>query len=297
MSLTALLLALAGEAELTLDVPSFHVAGAPFAVHLALVAPEGGAELESWRVTAAAFALDGRGLGERKGGTLRLAAGERQALDVALELPADVRDFELAWCDRPARRVRVLAPAPRGLAFLDEAAVPAAELARYWVLLATNRGDMLLEFWPEVAPNHVRNFLELCGRGFYDDLTFHRVLPGFMIQGGDPDGSGSGRGPRRLAPEFSDRPHRRGVLSMARGPELDSASCQFFLLHADAAHLDGSYSAFGRVVNGLATLDRIATAPGSPLPAGGNRPYSPQVILRASVVAAPADPASFQESK
>ena len=202
---------------------------------------------------------------------------------------------------QPAHKVRVLEAAPKGLKFMDEAALPAAELTQYWVLLRTNCGDILAEFWPDVAPNHVRNFLDLSSTGFYDGLTFHRVIPGFMIQGGDPDGTGDGNGPRKLQAEFSDRKHTPGVLSMARhgtsgkkGPEdplKDTASCQFFIMHKDYPSLDGSYSAFGKVVLGMAAVDAIVNAPKGP----NDRPKDPQVMERVLVVKAPADAAAWRE--
>ncbi|HEX6883170.1 MAG TPA: peptidylprolyl isomerase [Planctomycetota bacterium] len=173
---------------------------------------------------------------------------------------------------------------------MDEAALPAAELAKYWVLLTTNRGDLLAEFWPDVAPNHVRNFLDLSHTGFYDGTTFHRVIPGFMIQGGDPDGSGSGNGPRILKAEFNAKKHVPGVLSAARTPDPNSASCQFFVMHANAPHLDGQYSGFGQLVTGLDVVDRIVKTPRGQ----GDRPHEPQIIERAVVVKAPADPAAWK---
>ena len=178
-----------------------------------------------------------------------------------------------------------LAPAP---ADVDWLRLEAEDAAEYAVLLATNRGPILLELWPDRAPKHVRNFLDLSATGFYDGTTFHRVFPGFMIQGGDPEGTGNGRGPRQLEAEITDAEHRRGVLSMARGNDLHSASCQFFLMHADAPNLDGLYTAFGRMLGGFDALDRIANAPGTPIPgAGGTRPAKRQIIERARVVLAP----------
>jgi peptidyl-prolyl cis-trans isomerase B (cyclophilin B) len=176
---------------------------------------------------------------------------------------------------------------------MDEKAMPAAELSKYWVLLGTSRGDILVEFWPDVAPGHVRNFLDLSYTGFYNGLTFHRVIPGFMIQGGDPDGNGTGGGPRRLKAEFNQKKHVRGVLSMARSNDPNSASSQFFVMHQDSEHLDGQYSAFGIVVSGMDAVDKIVNAPRG----AGDRPNVPQVINTAVVVKAPADPASFKTQK
>jgi peptidyl-prolyl cis-trans isomerase B (cyclophilin B) len=160
----------------------------------------------------------------------------------------------------------------------------AAQLADWRVVMTTTAGEMEMEFWPETAPNHVRNFLDLCQAGFYDGVVFHRVIPGFMIQGGDPTGTGTGGGPRRLKAEFSQRPHKKGVLSMARSSDPNSASCQFFVMHDTSPHLDGQYSAFGVVVRGLEVVDAIAKTRTGP----GDRPVSKQEIKSAKVVPAPA---------
>ena len=171
-------------------------------------------------------------------------------------------------------------PAEPGLKFLD---LPAGELANFHVVIDTNQGEMEVEFWPDVAPNHVRNFLDLAYTGFYDKKTFHRVIPGFMIQGGCPQGSGMGDGPRKLKAEFSKtKKHTKGVLSMARSQNPDSASCQFFVMHAVSPHLDGQYSAFGKLVSGEQTLDKIAgTRTG-----GNDKPVSTQMINKMTVVRA-----------
>ena len=163
---------------------------------------------------------------------------------------------------------------------VDFMKVPVAELASYRAVLETNRGTLEAEMWPDVAPNHVRNFLDLCHTGFYDGKIFHRVIPGFMIQGGDPTGTGTGNGPRRLKAEFSDKKHEPGVLSMARASDPNSASCQFFVMHARSSHLDGQYSAFGKVVSGLEVVDKIANSKTKP----GDRPVEPQTIVKARVV-------------
>lgn len=128
-----------------------------------------------------------------------------------------------------------------------------------------NGREIKLELYPDKAPITVANFLKLVGEGFYDGLIFHRVISGFMIQGGDPLGNGTGGAPDKIKGEFSangvpnDIKHERGVLSMARSRANDSASSQFFIMHADAPHLDGSYAAFGRVVEGMETVDEIAS--------------------------------------
>ena len=126
-------------------------------------------------------------------------------------------------------------------------------------------GTIVAELYADTAPITVANFLSLVDSGFYDGLTFHRIISGFMIQGGDPNGNGTGGSSQRIKGEFSangvqnDLKHTRGVLSMARSSAMDSASSQFFIMHADAPHLDGSYAAFGHVVEGMDVVDEIAS--------------------------------------
>ncbi len=125
-------------------------------------------------------------------------------------------------------------------------------------------GTMKLELYPEIAPNTVKNFISLANSGFYDGLTFHRIYAGFMIQGGDPAGDGTGDPGYSIKGEFSangvknDLSHKRGVISMARANDPDSAGCQFFIMHADGDFLDGSYAAFGMLTEGFAELDKLA---------------------------------------
>ena len=125
-------------------------------------------------------------------------------------------------------------------------------------------GTITLELYPDIAPNTVANFVTLVQSGYYDGLTFHRVIPGFMIQGGDPLGNGMGGPGYSIKGEFSQNgfqnglKHTRGVISMARSQMPDSAGSQFFIMHADAPHLDGGYAAFGTVLTGLDVVDAIA---------------------------------------
>ncbi len=126
-------------------------------------------------------------------------------------------------------------------------------------------GVMKAELYPEIAPNTVNNFISLVQSGFYDGTIFHRVIPGFMIQGGDPDGAGTGGPGYSIKGEFSqngfqnDLLHTKGVLSMARTMDPDSAGSQFFIMVDDAPHLDGGYAAFGKVIEGLDTADAIVS--------------------------------------
>jgi len=128
-------------------------------------------------------------------------------------------------------------------------------------------GEIVLRFYPDVAPNHVKNFLDLAGKKFYDGTTFHRVIPGFMIQGGDPNSKNPDRashgmgGPgHRVKAEFNSKPHTRGVVSMARANDPDSAGSQFFICVADAHFLDWQYTAFGEVVSGMDVADKVVSA-------------------------------------
>ena len=125
-------------------------------------------------------------------------------------------------------------------------------------------GIITAELYPDVAPNTVNNFISLVKKGFYNGIIFHRVIPGFMIQGGDPTGTGMGGPGYQIKGEFSgngfanDLKHSRGVLSMARSMMPDSAGSQFFIMHEDAPHLDGQYASFGMVIEGMDVVDRIA---------------------------------------
>ena len=133
------------------------------------------------------------------------------------------------------------------------------------VTITMDDGSIInIELYPNVAPETVNNFVSLVSKGFYDGLTFHRVIPGFMIQGGDPLGNGTGGPGYSIKGEFkangvkNDLKHERGVISMARAMDPNSAGSQFFIMHADAPHLDGNYAAFGKVIDGMDAVDRIA---------------------------------------
>lgn len=147
-------------------------------------------------------------------------------------------------------------------------------------------GTMTAELFPEVAPNTVNNFISLIRKGFYDGLTFHRVIPGFMIQGGDPQGSGVGGPGYEIPGEFTsngfrnDLKHDKGVLSMARTADPNSAGSQFFVMVAPAPHLDGEYAAFGKVIEGLDVADAIVNTPRS---AWNDKPKTPQRMKKVTV--------------
>jgi peptidyl-prolyl cis-trans isomerase B (cyclophilin B) len=133
-------------------------------------------------------------------------------------------------------------------------------------VLHTKFGDITLRFFPEVAPNHVNNFVELASKGFYDKTVFHRVIPDFMIQGGDPNSKdadksshGTGGAGHSLKAEFNKKSHKKGTLSMARSRHPDSAGSQFFICVADVPHLDGQYTVFGEVTDGIDVVDKIVS--------------------------------------
>jgi peptidyl-prolyl cis-trans isomerase B (cyclophilin B) len=148
-----------------------------------------------------------------------------------------------------------------------------AEATRPRAVLKTRLGDIEIEFFPEKAPGHVKNFLDLAKKGFYDGTTFHRVIPGFMIQGGDPNtrdpkgsrgGHGTGGPGYTIKAEFNDTSHKRGIVSMARAQDPNSAGSQFFIVVKDSNFLDGNYTAFGQVVRGMEVADQIVNAPRDP---------------------------------
>lgn len=135
-------------------------------------------------------------------------------------------------------------------------------------MIETTLGTIELKFFPDVAPNHVKNFVDLAKKGFYDGTTFHRVIPGFMIQGGDPNSKnpdksrhGTGGPGYTVKAEFNDKPHKRGTLSMARAQDPDSAGSQFFICVADAAFLNKQYTVFGEVISGMNVADKIVNQP------------------------------------
>lgn len=149
-----------------------------------------------------------------------------------------------------------------------------------FVIEMENSARMSGELYEDIAPKSVENFVELCEKGFYDGLIFHRVIPGFMIQGGCPDGTGMGGPGYSIPGEFTangfknDLKHTRGVLSMARSMDPDSAGSQFFIMVADSPHLDGQYAAFGKVTEGMDEADRIVGVPRNMM----DKPNEDQVI-------------------
>ncbi len=154
------------------------------------------------------------------------------------------------------------------------------------VTFEMENGDVIkAELYPEIAPNTVNNFISLVSKGFYDGLIFHRVIPGFMIQGGDPKGSGVGGPGYSIKGEFTanrfpnNLKHARGVLSMARTMAPNSAGSQFFIMHEDSPHLDGQYAAFGKVIEGIEAVDNICAVRTD----YNDRPRIPQVMKKVTV--------------
>ena len=146
-------------------------------------------------------------------------------------------------------------------------------------------GTIKAELYPEIAPNTVNNFISLINKGYYDGVIFHRVIPGFMIQGGDPKGTGTGGPGYSIKGEFTrngfknDLKHDRGVLSMARTMMPNSAGSQFFIMHKNSPHLDGQYAAFGKVLEGMEVVDAIANKRRGP----NDKPLTPQVMKKVTV--------------
>ena len=157
-------------------------------------------------------------------------------------------------------------------------------------VVKTSEGEMVLEFWPDVAPNHVENFKKLAKQGFYDGTCFHRVIKGFMIQGGDPNTKdeskksswGMGGPGHTVKAEFNSKPHVRGVLSMARSQDPNSAGSQFFICHSDPRFLDNQYTAFGKLIKGDDVLEKIATTQTEP----GDRPVKRVNVESIKIVSA-----------
>ena len=154
------------------------------------------------------------------------------------------------------------------------------------VTIEMENGDIIkVELYPEAAPNTVNNFISLVKRGFYDGVIFHRVIPGFMIQGGDPNGIGTGGPGYTIKGEFArngfknELKHTAGVISMARSMLPNSAGSQFFIMHKDAPHLDGDYAAFGKVIEGMDVVDKIANVPTDSM----DKPLNEQKMKRVTV--------------
>ena len=150
---------------------------------------------------------------------------------------------------------------------------------KYTATIETEAGTMVAELYPKIAPNTVNSFVFLAREKFYEDVIFHRIIPGFMIQGGDPEGTGGGGPGYELKAEFNDTKHERGILSMARTSDPDSAGSQFFVMHDRAEHLDNQYTVFGKVTKGLEVIDKIVNAPKDE----NDRPLKPVKIKKITI--------------
>jgi len=159
------------------------------------------------------------------------------------------------------------------------AELTAEDMEKLQAVIETNAGTIKLKFFPRQAPNHCKNFILLAERGFYNNLIFHRVIKGFMIQGGDPQGTGTGGPGWNVDAEFSKLPHTKGTLSMARAQDPNSAGSQFFICLDKQAFLDGQYTVFGQVTSGQEAVDKIgATKTGAQ-----DRPAVPQMMKKVSI--------------
>ena len=163
-------------------------------------------------------------------------------------------------------------------------------------VIQTTEGDMVVQFWPDAAPKTVENFITLAKKGFYDGTCFHRIIKGFMIQGGDPNTKdpsresewGTGGPGYSVKAEFNNHSHQPGVLSMARGPDINSAGSQFFICDGDASSLDHQYTAFGKLIKGMEVLRKIADTPVVPDQRGERSKPTKRVEIK-SVKIVPAD--------
>ncbi len=294
-----------GEVAYDFTAPTMYIEGEPYPVTITAVAPiEGMVTVPAWALTPAAFELEAGALGERpEEQFVPMIPGQRIVTTINLgpaiaqnEVFQD-RDFRLRFApDKHLEEVQVtfLRAAEKGIDFMT---LPDPQLADYDVVLQTVQGPIWLTLWSEFTPNHARNFLDLAYTGFYDDSDFHRVIPGFMVQGGAAKQGVPA--PRRVVNEFNDRRHIAGVLAMARLPvdtkdsdgevipKEDSATCEFFVVHRVSPHLDGNYTAFGKVVQGMDAVERIVDSVKNQFSARDPRthkPRVPQTILKAVVV-------------
>jgi len=177
------------------------------------------------------------------------------------------------------------------------ALTPARAADKEVAVLKTSAGEMVVEFWPEVAPKTVANFIKLAKSGFYDGTAFHRVIQGFMIQGGDPltkdptkeAAWGTGHADERVKAEFNDRHHELGVISMARAQDPDSASCQFFICLGPTPQLDGKYTAFGKLLKGEDVLRKLGATEVTSTPDGREHSRPVNRVALESVKVVPAD--------
>lgn len=251
-----------GKAIYSVSAPKLFIEGEPFEVALEVQADkERATRVPSAALTPESWLVDGKAL-TRRSAEADVTLQPGQMLSTTLDLSAfladrmggELRDFRVGFSESGEPQDVIFLGLPEsGINFME---LPEEQLGNYQVVLETSDGPVWLELWPDVAPNHVRNFLDLCASGFYDGSPFHRVIPSFMVQGGRAkDGSPA---PRKVAAEFNERPHEAGVLSAARlGHDVNSASSEFFIVHQTSRHLDNSYSAYGKVISGMDAVQGI----------------------------------------
>lgn len=248
--------------ELSATIPSLFLESEPFVVSLEITATgDSPVDLPAWMLTPAAWSASRKALQRRpKKASVPLQPG--QILTVTLDLAPLIQerfssptDFSLAVEGAKDTKQDVIwLGAPE--ADIDYSTLSGKLLEDYQVVLFTSGGPIWVELWPDVAPNHVRNFLDLCDSGFYEGSPFHRVIPGFMAQAGRSKDEKPA--PRKVQAEFNSRRHVAGVLSAARlGTDMDSAESEFFIVHRTSPHLDGTYSAFGQVLTGMEAVEAI----------------------------------------
>lgn len=285
--------------SITHHAPELYIEGEPYIVSVDVsTTGDAGGDIPLWMLSTSAFAMNGLPLGKREAAQrLYLEPDTKLSLSFDLEpaiekeFQGQRKDFRITFGTEKVDpvEVRVFEAAEKGIDFMT---LPVEQLSDYQVVMRTSRGVLWAELWPDVAPNHVRNFLDLCYTGFYDGSKFHRVIPSFMIQGGQAK-PGS-RAPRSVKAEFNDRKHVPGVFSMARlGHDINSATSEFFIVHATSPHIDGNYSAFGRTLSGMDVVDLIAQSGDKAFRPGdrrGERPLVDQVIEKAIVVKAKTPP-------
>ncbi len=285
---------------LSWTAPTTFVTGLSYEVRIDVEAPEGGTVVASWLFSPAAFTVDGKPLAKREDrGTLELPAGFKISgtIDLAPHLEAK-KSFKLGFAtdlsDGEPIEVALLELAPEGLDFM---AMPIEQLADYNIMLRTNRGDILVKVWPDVAPNHARNFLDLAYTKFYDETTFHRVIPGFMIQGGGMDvkmnEKPTGAPVRNEA--RNGLSNTRGSVALARTNAPHSATSQFFVNVRDNIKLDfgispdgWGYTVVGEVLSGMDVVDAIVAVPTTSRAPHQNVPVKPVVITKVRVISEPA---------
>lgn len=252
-----------GDYKATFRAPSLLIEGEPYRVTVDILAVgDKPCDMPVWLLTPAAWLVNNKPLMRREAeGKIELQPGQTLSMTIDLaglvsdRFDGEPDDFRVAFADSgmDAQEVISLELPERGINFEE---LPKEQLGNYHVVLQTTGGMIWLEMWDDVAPNHVRNFLDLASDGFYDGSEFYRVIPTFMVQGGR---AASGEAPpRKLDAEFSSRKHEAGVLSAARlGNDINSATSEFFIVHKKTSSLDGKYSAFGRVLDGMDAVDKI----------------------------------------